>query len=76
MAADDDNFFSRWSRRKVQVRTGQPLPVEPPAPVAPAPLVARAAPTLFPEQPEKAQASADAPAAPPAPTPGCPQGTE
>ena len=63
---EDDNFFSRWSRRKVQVRTGQPLPVEPPAPVAPAPLVARAAPSLAAEQPEKAQASADAPAAPPA----------
>ncbi len=31
---DDDNFFSRWSRRKVQVRTGEPLPPEPPAPVA------------------------------------------
>jgi Protein of unknown function (DUF3306) len=31
---DDDNFFSRWSRRKVQVRTGEPLPAEPPAPPA------------------------------------------
>jgi hypothetical protein len=31
MAAEDDgNFFSRWSRRKVQVRTGQPLPADPP----------------------------------------------
>jgi len=30
----DDNFFSRWSRRKVQVRTGEPLPVEPVPPVA------------------------------------------
>jgi hypothetical protein len=35
--AEDDNFFSRWSRRKVQVRTGQPLPVDPPG--APAPVV-------------------------------------
>ena len=37
MAAEDDsNFFSRWSRRKVQVRSGEPLPPEPPAqPVAP-----------------------------------------
>ncbi|MBT9466354.1 DUF3306 domain-containing protein [Hydrogenophaga sp.] len=35
MATDDDNnFFSRWSRRKVQVRTGEPLPAEPPAPAA------------------------------------------
>jgi hypothetical protein len=32
MAAEDDrNFFSRWSRRKVQVRTGQALPADPPA---------------------------------------------
>jgi hypothetical protein len=40
---EDDNFFSRWSRRKVQVRTGQPLPAEPPAPepvVAVAPVIA------------------------------------
>ncbi|QHE77468.1 DUF3306 domain-containing protein [Hydrogenophaga sp. PBL-H3] len=51
---DDDNFFSRWSRRKVQVRTGEPLPAEPsvkPAPavvpvavVAPAPVAAPAEP--------------------------------
>lgn len=36
MAAEDDNsnFFSRWSRRKVQVRTGEPLPAQPAAPVA------------------------------------------
>ena len=44
MAADEgDSFFSRWSRRKVQVRTGQPLPAEPPAPepvVAVAPVIA------------------------------------
>ncbi len=40
---DDDNFFSRWSRRKVQVRTGEPLPPEPP----PAPLVV-AAPVAVP----------------------------
>ena len=31
---DDDNFFSRWSRRKAQVRSGDPLPAEP-APPAP-----------------------------------------
>lgn len=46
-ANDDDNFFSRWSRRKVQVRTGEPLPPEPPPPVAvvaPAPVVAPAEP--------------------------------
>ena len=42
MAAEDDsNFFSRWSRRKVQVRTGEPLPAEPspPQPAAPAAVV-------------------------------------
>jgi len=50
MAADnDDNFFSRWSRRKVQVRQGSvpaeplspPVPAPPmPAPPMPAPVVA------------------------------------
>ena len=30
---DDDNFFSRWSRRKAQVRSGDPLPAEPAPPV-------------------------------------------
>ncbi|MFW2357293.1 DUF3306 domain-containing protein [Hydrogenophaga sp.] len=46
-ANDDDNFFSRWSRRKVQVRTGEPLPPEPVPPVAvaaPAAVVAPVAP--------------------------------
>lgn len=34
MAADDsDSFFSRWSRRKAQVRSGEPLP-EPAPPTA------------------------------------------
>lgn len=38
--ADDDNFFSRWSRRKQQVRTGEPLPADPPPPApSPAPAV-------------------------------------
>lgn len=35
MKPEDDNFFSRWSRRKAQVRSGQPLPAEPPAPEPP-----------------------------------------
>jgi Protein of unknown function (DUF3306) len=41
MAAEDDsNFFSRWSRRKVQVRTGEQLPAEPPVkPAAPVSVV-------------------------------------
>jgi hypothetical protein len=30
---DDDNFFSRWSRRKVQAGSGDPLPAEPAPPV-------------------------------------------
>lgn len=46
MAAEDDsNFFSRWSRRKVQVRTGEPLPAEPPVKPA-APVVAVVAPPV------------------------------
>ncbi len=55
MAADEDHFFSRWSRRKVQVRTGEPLPPEPPpAPVVvavPAAVVAPVAPVVA-EPPE------------------------
>ena len=35
----EDNFFSRWSRRKVQAKTGEPLPADPPAP---APMADRA----------------------------------
>ena len=47
MATDDDNFFSRWSRRKVQVRTGEPLPADPPhAPVAVVAPVVVAAPVV------------------------------
>lgn len=40
--AQDDNFFSRWSRRKQQVKSGEPLPADPPPPAArpePAPAV-------------------------------------
>ncbi len=61
MAANDDNFFSRWSRRKVQVRTGEPLPPEPPPPVAvvaPAAVAAPVAPV--------APVVAEPPEAPPA----------
>lgn len=32
----DDSFLSRWSRRKQQAKHGEPLPAEPPPPVAPA----------------------------------------
>lgn len=56
MADDDSNFFSRWSRRKVQVRTGEPLPAEEP-PVQPAAVVLPAAvvapePVAKPVEPE------------------------
>lgn len=60
---DDSNFFSRWSRRKVKVRSGEALPPEPPVvqPAAPAAPVAAAvvAPTPAP------QAQEPAPEAPP-----------
>ena len=37
-AKDDDSFLSRWSRRKVAAREGEPLPeAPPPEPVAAAP---------------------------------------
>lgn len=69
--ADDDSFFSRWSRRKQQVRTGQPLPADPPAPapVVEPPAVARAAPAVPPAAAAPAVA-APAPAEdrPPPPT--------
>ncbi|AOF85928.1 hypothetical protein BSY239_638 [Hydrogenophaga sp. RAC07] len=58
---DDDNFFSRWSRRKVQVRTGEPLPPEPPPPVAVIAPAAVAAPMVPP-----APVVAEPPEAPPA----------
>jgi hypothetical protein len=32
MGADPDNFFSRWSQRKTQVRTGQAVEVDPERP--------------------------------------------
>jgi hypothetical protein len=53
----EDNFFSRWSRRKVQAKSGAPLPPEPPAP---APMAARA--------PAAAVAATAQPAASAAPT--------
>jgi hypothetical protein len=61
MADDDSNFFSRWSRRKVQVRTGEPLPAEPP----PAPVVV-AAPVAVVAPASAAPAAEAPPEAPPA----------
>lgn len=67
----DSNFFSRWSRRKVAVREGLPVPPVPetpppavslrPAPVAPATATALAPAEDAPEAPQ-------APPPPPAPT--------
>ena len=62
MAQEDDSFFSRWSRRKAQVRTGEPLPAEPPAPAAAAPVAAVVTP-----------AAVAAPAAPAAPAEVAPE---
>ena len=62
MAQEDDSFFSRWSRRKAQVRTGEPLPAEPPAPAAAAPVAAVVTP-----------AAVAAPAAPVAPAEVAPE---
>jgi Protein of unknown function (DUF3306) len=62
MAADEgDNFFSRWSRRKVQVRSGEPVPdpARPVAAVVPASPAVPAAPVV---------PVAETPAPPPPPT--------
>lgn len=62
MTAEDDSFFSRWSRRKAQVRTGEAVP-EPAAPAAPvAAAVMAPAVTAEPAQPAAAEP------APPPPT--------
>jgi hypothetical protein len=63
--SNDNNFFSRWSRRKALAQTGEPLP-EPlpvaaaPEPAPPLPVPAPAAQTTVPEPAETA--------APPLPT--------
>ncbi|MBL0920006.1 MAG: DUF3306 domain-containing protein [Hydrogenophaga sp.] len=60
--AQDDGFFSRWSRRKEAARSGQPLPTEPvAAPAVPAPTPAAPLPTSEP--------SAEAPREPQTPPP-------
>lgn len=65
--AGDDGFLSRWSRRKAQARTGEPLP-EPAAPVAPSVPSAAAAAPLVPAEEVAAAPAPDAAEAPPAPT--------
>jgi len=70
MSTEEGNFFSRWSRRKAQVRTGQPLPAEPPAPAPPVvgarvvePLVSTAPQTPAPAAANPAQAAPEQPPA-------------
>ena len=74
----EDNFFSRWSRRKVQAKTGDPLPPEPPA-APPAPAVVPVAATAVPRpaagvpagqaQPANPAPAVAEPATPPEPPP-------
>ena len=59
----EDGFFSRWSRRKTQAKTGEPLPE--PTPVVPLPAAAVPLPALA---PEVAPATEAAPQQPPLPT--------
>jgi hypothetical protein len=62
MSSDEGSFFSRWSRRKEAVRTGQALPPEPvlaPTPAAPVAAPASQIPTAAPAprtEPEEAKA--------------------
>ena len=60
----EDNFFSRWSRRKVQAKTGDPLPPEPPA-APPAPAVVPVAATAVPRPAAGVPAGQAQPANPP-----------
>lgn len=60
MSTDEGSFFSRWSRRKEAVRSGQVLPPEPvaapaPVPVTPTPATSSTAPVSRAE-PEEAKA--------------------
>jgi hypothetical protein len=58
--SDDDSFFSRWSRRKAQVRSGEPV-VEP---VSPAPAAVAPVPAAVPLAPEPPEAEAQVPPPP------------
>lgn len=60
--AEDDSFFSRWSRRKVQARRDEPLPEAPPRPA-----VSPASSTDEPRTSVHVAAPAPAVAAPPPP---------
>lgn len=61
----DDNFLSRWSRRKVQVQRGELPPPEPEAEIAPPPPAPVA---LQPAEPPPAPLAAEAPPPEPPPT--------
>lgn len=63
--AEDEGFFSRWSRRKVQARSGAPLAE--PAPTGPHPVAEVPAEPPVPAAPVAAEPAA--PAEPPAPAP-------
>lgn len=52
--AEDDGFFSRWSRRKVLAKSGEPLPE--PAPVAPMAVAAVPVPAVAPAAPSEVAA--------------------
>ena len=72
MAEPDDNFFSRWSHRKVLVREGVPVAAVP-QPIATAPAAAAlaampVAATPLPSSPSDVAEVPTAPALPPAPT--------
>jgi Protein of unknown function (DUF3306) len=61
---DDHSFFSRWSRRKVQARTGEPVPDPlPPAATLP-PQATVAAPVTAPAEPVPPVTEAKAPPPP------------
>lgn len=69
MSTDEGSFFSRWSRRKTEVRSGKDTPAEPagPAqarPVAPAGVTATATAPTTPNLPARATAPATSPATP------------
>ncbi len=69
MSPDDDNFFSRWSRRKVAVRQGVPVPDPLPAVQAPLPEAVPPVEQATPMAAPGAEAiQADEPVAEPPPT--------
>ena len=69
MSEGDSNFFSRWSRRKVEVREGASVSAPAPAPAPAPPPAPQATVVADPTQPAPpAQSASPASTAPPAPT--------